>query len=66
VRSYHETELRQRAKRLGAVWRSAPKVWELTWADARRLGIADRVVSGWPRCLDLHLASCRHIARSAR
>ncbi len=43
---YHETELRERAKRLGAIWRPAQKVWELSWADARRLGIADRVGSG--------------------
>jgi hypothetical protein len=43
---YHETVLRERAKRLGAICRPAQKVWELTWADARRLGIADRVDSG--------------------
>ena len=43
---YDETELRERAKRLGAIWRPAQKVWEITWGDARRLGIADRVVPG--------------------
>ena len=43
--AYGETDLRERAKRLGAVWRPVQKIWELTWADARRLGIADRVVS---------------------
>ena len=43
---YDETELRERAKRLGAVWRPAQKVWEVTWANARRLGIADRVDTG--------------------
>jgi hypothetical protein len=43
---YRETDLRERAKRLGAVWRPAQRVWEITWGDARRLGIADRVVSG--------------------
>ena len=43
---YRETDLRERAKRLGAVWRPAQKVWEITWGDARRLGIADRVVAG--------------------
>ena len=42
---YQETELRERAKRLGAIWRPAQKVWELAWADARRLGIVDRVES---------------------
>ena len=41
---YHETDLRERAKRLGAVWRPAQKLWEVTWGDARRLGITERVV----------------------
>ena len=39
-----ETDLRERAKRLGGVWRSAQRVWELPWGAVRRLGIADRVV----------------------
>ena len=43
---FHETDLRERAKRLGAVWRAAQKLWELKWGDARRLGVADRVVQG--------------------
>jgi hypothetical protein len=43
---YQETDLRERAKRLGAVWRPAQKIWEITWGEARRLGIADRVVTG--------------------
>lgn len=41
--AFRERELRERAKRLGAIWRPAQKVWELTWRDAKRLGIADRV-----------------------
>jgi hypothetical protein len=41
--AFEETELRERAKRLGAVWRPAQRLWELTWRDAKRLGIADRV-----------------------
>ena len=40
---YHETDLRQRAKRLGAVWRPAQKLWEITWGNAKRLEIAERV-----------------------
>jgi hypothetical protein len=43
--AFHETDLRERAKRLGAVWRPAQKLWELTWLDAKRLGISDRVSS---------------------
>jgi len=42
---WDEADLRERAKRLGAVWRPAQKVWEMHWADARRLGLASRVVS---------------------
>jgi hypothetical protein len=41
--AWGETELRERAKRLGGVWRPAQKVWELSWRDAKRLGIANRV-----------------------
>lgn len=42
--AFHETDLRERAKRLGAVWRPAQRIWEITWRDAKRLGIADRIV----------------------
>ena len=42
--AYQEADLRERAKRLGAVWRPAQKLWEITWRDAKRLGIGDRVV----------------------
>jgi hypothetical protein len=41
--AFQETELRERAKRLGGVWRPARKLWEITWRDAKRLGIAERV-----------------------
>lgn len=40
---YGETELRERAKRLGALWRPNHRLWEMRWLDAKRLGIADRV-----------------------
>ena len=43
--AYHETDLRERAKRLGALWRPQQKLWELTWLSAKRLGIADRVLA---------------------
>ena len=43
--AFHEADLRERAKRLGAVWRPAQKLWELTWLDAKRLGISDRVAN---------------------
>lgn len=43
---YGESELRERAKRLGALWRPNQKLWEMRWLDAKRLGIADRVAPG--------------------
>lgn len=43
--SYGEAELRERAKRLGAVWRPAQRAWEMTWLNAKRLGLAARVAS---------------------
>ena len=43
--AYHEAELRERAKRLGAVWRPAQKLWEIQWGDAKKLGISERVVA---------------------
>ena len=46
--AYHEVDLRVRAKRLGAVWRPAQKLWEISWLGAKRLGIPDRVVSTRP------------------
>jgi hypothetical protein len=42
--AYHETDLRERAKPLGAIWRQPQKLWEITFRDGKRLGIADRIV----------------------
>lgn len=44
--AYHETELRERAKRLGAIWRHPQKLWEITFRDSKRLGLEDRIVEG--------------------
>lgn len=42
---WDERDLRERAKRLGAIWRPAQKVWEIRWGAAKKLGIgADRLV----------------------
>jgi hypothetical protein len=43
--AFNESDLRERAKRLGAVWRPAHRLWEIKWIDAKRLGISDRVVA---------------------
>jgi hypothetical protein len=42
--AYHETDLRERARRLGAIWRQPQKLWEITFRDSKRLGIEDRIV----------------------
>lgn len=42
---YEETELRARAKNLGALWRKPQKLWEITYRDSKRLGIVDRIVA---------------------
>jgi hypothetical protein len=41
--AWHETELRERAKRLGAIWRPVQKLWKLAWGDTKRLGVSNRV-----------------------
>lgn len=41
---YEETELRERAKRLGATWRKPQRLWEIICRDSKRLGIEDRIV----------------------
>jgi hypothetical protein len=42
--AYHESDLRERAKRLGAIWRQPQQLWEITSRDSKRLGIEDRIV----------------------
>lgn len=56
--AYQEADLRERAKRLGAVWRPAQKLWEISWLDAKRLGIADRVVTA---SLEPQISKSRHL-----
>ena len=42
--AWQEADLRERAKRLGAVWRPAQKLWEMHWGDVKRLELQERVV----------------------
>jgi hypothetical protein len=59
--AYGEIDLRTRAKRLGAVWRPAQKMWEMSWLHAKRLGIAE----AWNRSSSpAAVPICRHIAPS--
>ncbi len=41
--AWQEADLRDRAKRLGAVWRPAQKIWEMRWGDVKRLELQERV-----------------------
>jgi hypothetical protein len=46
VRSdYWETDLREKAKQAGAVWRPRRKLWEMAYEDVMELGLENRVVS---------------------
>ena len=47
--AYDESDLRERAKRLGAIWRHPQKLWEITFRDSKRLGIEDRIVESGGR-----------------
>ncbi|MDH4192447.1 MAG: hypothetical protein OEW21_19850, partial [Betaproteobacteria bacterium] len=44
--AWADLDRRERAKRLGAVWRPAQKLWEMRWIDAKRLGLDGAVVEG--------------------
>lgn len=40
----HESDPRERAKRLGAIWRQPQKLREITFRDGKRPRIEDRIV----------------------
>lgn len=42
--AYGESELRERVKRVGGIWRPRHKLWELDWQTVRNMGLEDRVV----------------------
>jgi len=44
--AFQEIKLRERAKRLGAIWRQPQKLSKITFRDSKRMGIADRIVDG--------------------
>ena len=46
--AYQDTNLRERIKAAGGIWRPRQRVWEIDWKTVRELGIEDRVVDpGW-------------------
>jgi len=42
--AYCATDLREQAKRLGAIWQQPQKLWEITFRYSKRLGFVDRIV----------------------
>jgi hypothetical protein len=42
--NYSETELRERVKNAGGIWRARQRLWEIDWKTVRELGLHDRVV----------------------
>jgi len=43
---WHETELRERLKQAGAIWRPRQKLWEASYSTVVMLEITDRIESG--------------------
>ena len=41
---YSETQLRERVKNAGGIWRARQRLWEIDWKTVRELGLHDRVV----------------------
>ena len=46
--AYAETELRERIKAAGAIWRPRQKLWEVDWKTVRDLALQSRVVAEEP------------------
>ena len=46
--AYSETELRERIKAAGGIWRPRHKLWEVDWKTVRELGLQARVVAQEP------------------
>ena len=43
--AYSESELRERIKRVGGIWRPRHKLWEVNWKTVCAIGLQDRVVT---------------------
>ncbi len=46
---YSETDLRERIKSAGGIWRARQRLWEVDWKTVRELGLQSRVVAQDPR-----------------
>ena len=42
---FNESELREKVKAAGAIWRTRFKLWEMDWRTVRELGLQGRVVT---------------------
>ncbi|MGH8531889.1 MAG: hypothetical protein ACREV1_03955 [Gammaproteobacteria bacterium] len=40
---YHEIELREEVKAVGEIWRPKQKLWEMSYATAATLNLANRI-----------------------
>jgi hypothetical protein len=47
--AFSETDLRERIKAAGAIWRPRHRLWEVDWKTVRELGLQGRVVPDQPR-----------------
>ena len=43
--AYSDTDLRQRIKAAGGIWRARQRLWEVDWKTVRELGLQSRAVA---------------------
>ena len=43
--AYSDTDVRQRIKTAGGIWRARQRLWEVDWKTVRELGLQSRVVA---------------------
>jgi hypothetical protein len=63
---YDELEIRERVKAAGGIWIRPRRVWELTYRDAVRPGLGDRIVADVASIRRCRASSQRHSPVDAR
>ena len=45
----YETDIREKVKQAGGIWRPRQQLWELPYAQIKRLQLEDRIVEGFEK-----------------
>ena len=45
----YETDIREKVKKAGGIWRPRQQLWELPYAQIKRLQLEDRIVEGFEK-----------------